>query len=352
MHHPALDVADPQRTHKATPKRIREFRKRGEIALSRDVVSAATLAGGFIGMVAYAGAARSALLDLARDAALATDGTTAIDLAAEAVHGFVIAAGPTMVGAAIGALIGIVTQLGWPPAFKLPGFDLGRMSPIANLPNTFSPLGMARRTGSALAKLVVVGAIVWSALRHRVVADGLEASSLGALAFDLIRRVMWLVLGTLGVLAAADYFMARRRIDAQMRMTTDEVKREMRESDGDPMVKGRRKARMRELAKRRMAAAVSRADVIVVNPTHYAVALRYDDKQDAAPVVVAKGVDEQAEKIREIARKHAVPVLSRPPLARALYKHVKEGRAVPANLYRAVAEVLAYVYRLRQRGSR
>ena len=93
-------------------------------------------------------------------------------------------------------------------------------------------------------------------------------------------------------------------------------------------------------------------DVVVVNPTHYAVALRYDDKLDAAPVVVAKGVDEQAEKIREIARQNSVPVLSRPPLARALHKHVKEGRAVPANLYRAVAEVLAYVYRLRQRGSR
>ncbi|HEX3765029.1 MAG TPA: EscU/YscU/HrcU family type III secretion system export apparatus switch protein [Kofleriaceae bacterium] len=345
-------MADPQRTHKATPKRIREFRKRGEIALSRDVVSAATLTGGFIGLVAYAGAARGALLDLARDAALATDGTTAIDLAAEALHGFVIAAGPTMIGAAVGALIGIVPQLGWPPAFKLPGFDLGRLSPVANLPNTLSPAGMVRRTGSALAKLVVVGAIVWIALRHHVVSDGLEAPGLGALAFDLIRRAMWLVLGALGVIAAVDYVLARRRIHAQMRMTPDEVKREMREQDGDPMVKGRRRARMRELAKRRMVAAVAKADVVVVNPTHYAVALRYDDRQDAAPVVVAKGVDEQAEKIREIARKHAVPVLSRPPLARALHKHVKEGRAVPANLYRAVAEVLAYVYRLRQRGSR
>jgi len=345
-------VADPQRTHKATPKRIREFRKRGEIALSRDVVSTATLTGGFIGLVAYAGAARGALLDLTRDAALASDGTSAVDLASEAVHCFVIAAAPTMLGAAIGALIAILTQLGWPPAFKLPKFDLSRLSPVHNLPNTLSPTGMLRRTGSALTKLVVVGAIVWVALRHRVVADGLEAPGLAALAFDLIRRVMWLVLGALGVTAAVDYILARRRITAQMRMTTDEVKREMREMDGDPVVKGRRRARMRELAKRRIAAAVATADVVVVNPTHYAVALRYDDKRDAAPTVVAKGVDEQAEKIREIARQNSVPVLSRPPLARALYKHVKEGRAVPANLYRAVAEVLAYVYRLRQRGSR
>jgi flagellar biosynthetic protein FlhB len=162
---------------------------------------------------------------------------------------------------------------------------------------------------------------------------------------------MWLVLGVLAVLAAVDYFLARRRITAQMRMSSEEVKRDHREQEGDPAIRGRRKQRMRELAKRRIAAAVATADVVIVNPTHYAVALRYDDKRDAAPVVVAKGTDEQAEKIREIARAKGVPVLSRPPLARALHKHVKEGRAVPANLYRAVAEVLAYVYRIRQRSN-
>jgi flagellar biosynthetic protein FlhB len=113
------------------------------------------------------------------------------------------------------------------------------------------------------------------------------------------------------------------------------------------MLKGKRRQRMRELAKRRLAAAVANADVVVVNPTHYAVALRYDSERDRAPVVVAKGTDETAEKIRELARKHSVPILPRPPLARALHKQVKEGRAIPANLYRAVAEVLAYVYRIR-----
>ena len=108
---------------------------------------------------------------------------------------------------------------------------------------------------------------------------------------------------------------------------------------------------MKQMAKRRMQAAVAKADVVIVNPTHYAVALRYDDKQDAAPVVVAKGVDEYAAKIREVARKHGVPVLSRPPLARALHKAVKEGRPIPGNLYKAVAEVLAYVYRLKRRAA-
>jgi flagellar biosynthetic protein FlhB len=225
------------------------------------------------------------------------------------------------------------------------------MSPVKNLPSTFAPSGMVRRSGAAVTKLVVVGAIVTLALRHHVVSDTLEASGLGALAWGLVRRTMWLVLGVLGVLAAVDYLLARRRMATQMRMTPDEVKRDHREQEGDPMIRGRRKQRMRELARRRIAKAVASADVVVVNPTHYAVALRYDDKKDAAPIVVAKGVDEQAEKIRELARGHSVPVVSRPPLARALYKHVKEGRVVPANLYRAVAEVLAYVYRVR-RGNR
>jgi flagellar biosynthetic protein FlhB len=342
-------MADPQRTHKATPKRVREFRKRGEIALSRDVVSAATLAGGFIALVTCGGMASAALLDLTRRAALASDGGDASGMPRAAVHGFLLAAGPAMIGAAIAALVAMLSQLGWPPAFKLPGFDLTKISPAANLINTFGLAGMARRTGAAVAKLVLVGAIVVLALRNNVISYALDAGSLGALAWSLVCKAMWLVLGVLGVLAAADYFLARRRIAAQMRMTFDEIKREHREQDGDPMIRGRRKQRMRELAKRRMVAAVASADVVVVNPTHYAVALRYDDKQDAAPVVVAKGTDEQAEKIREVARQNGVPVLSRPPLARALHKHVKEGRAVPSNLYRAVAEVLAYVYRIRHR---
>lgn len=344
-------MSDPARTHKATPKRVREFRARGDIALSRDVVSTATLCGGFIALVSSAGLAAATLLDLTRTAASAADGNPAAGVPSAALHGFMLAAGPTMIGAAAAAVIATAVQLGWPPALRPLGFDLGRMSPIRNLASTFSPAGMARRAGAALSKLILIGAIVALALRSHLVGDTLEAASLGALALGLARHTMWLVLGALAVLAAADYLLARRRITAQMRMSSDEIKRDAREQDGDPAVRGRRKQRMRELARRRIASAVASADVVVVNPTHYAVALRYDDQRDAAPTVVAKGTDEQAEKIRELARAHGVPVVSRPPLARALWKHVKEGRAVPSNLYRAVAEVLAYVYRVRRRGS-
>jgi flagellar biosynthetic protein FlhB len=287
-------------------------------------------------------------MELTRAAALATDGTPVDTLPSDAMDAFLHAAAPVLIGAAVAATVAILGQLGWPPAFKKLGFDLGRMSPVKNLPNTFGLAGMTRRTGTALAKLAGVAVVVVLALRGGVVSEEMQANSLLSTAGALIARALMFVLGALVSLAVIDYYLSRRKIGAQMKMTPDEVKREHREAEGDPQIKGKRRQRMRELAKRRIAVAVAKADVVVVNPTHSAVALRYDDKSDRAPIVVAKGVDELAEKIREVARKHAVPVLSRPPLARALHKHVKEGRPIPANLYKGVAEVLAYVYRLRR----
>ena len=339
-------MSDPQRTQKASPKRVREFRKRGDIALSRDLVSAATLTGGVIALVATASLAATAIIDLTRNAAMATDGRDTAWLPRAAFHAFVAAAGPVLIGAAVAATLAMLVQLGWPPAFKGIGLDFSRMSPGKNLANVFGIAAMTRRTGTAVAKLVLVGAIVWFALAHRLTNHAIEVHGLGSLAWGVVARALAYVLCALVAIGAVDYGLARRKLGAQMRMTADETKREHRENEGDPLVKGKRKQRMRELAKRRMAAAVATADVIVVNPTHYAVALRYDESQDRAPIVVAKGTDVAAEKIREVARAHGVPVLERPPLARALHKHVKEGRAVPANLYKAVAEVLAYVYRL------
>jgi flagellar biosynthetic protein FlhB len=341
-------VSDPQKTQKPTPKRIRDFRRRGEIALSRDVVSTATLAGGAIMLVACSSMAFSALASFTRDAALASDGAPTANLAHTAAHTFLVATAPALIGALVAAILAILGQLGWPPAWKGIGFDLSRISPFKNVVNIFAPSAIIRRSGTAIAKVVLVGAIVALALGKGLDLHPMQAGSVIATASSLIGRVLGFVIGALVVLAAIDYYLSHRRIAAQMRMSPDEAKREHREQDGDPQVKGRRRSKMKEMAKRRIAVAVAKADVVVVNPTHYAVALRYDDKSDRAPLVVAKGVDEVAEKIREVARKHGVPILARPPLARALHKAVKEGRPIPANLYRAVAEVLAYVYRLRR----
>ncbi len=341
-------MSDAEKTHKPTAKRVREFRKRGELALSRDVVTAATFGGGVIALGLTAGSAFTALRELTRTAALQADGSDTLNLAPAALHAFLAAALPALVGAALAAVASILAQLGWPPAFKSIGFNVGKMSPLANLRQTFALGAITRRTGMALIKLLVVGALVVSVLRGGIAEHPMEVGQLAANAGALIARALWAVGGALALLGAADYVLARRKITEQMKMSTDELKREGKEQDGDPQIKGKRRQRMKEMAKRRVAKAVATASVVIVNPTHYAVALRYDEAGDRAPTVVAKGVDEQAEKIREIARKHGVPILARPPLARALHKVVKEGAPIPSNLYKAVAEVLAYVYRLRR----
>lgn len=340
-------MSDPSKTHDATPKRVQEFRKKGDIALSRELVTAASLLGAVIGMIATAGNAINSLLGFTREAALATDGRSTAGLPSAALETFIAAALPPLVGAASLGVVAILFQLGWPPAFKGIAFNFSKMSPMANLAGAFGLKAAAKRTFSTFGKIAAIGGVVWIILQGGLVPNAVEAGELGTIAWSVIKKALLVVVMAVAVLAAIDVVLAKRRMKEQMKMSTDEIKREFRESEGDPMLKGKRKQRAREMAKRRINVTVPTADVIIVNPTHYSVALRYDESQDRAPTVVAKGIDEQAARIREIARKHGIPIMSRPPLARALHKHVKEGRAVPANLYRAVAEVLAYVYRLK-----
>ena len=341
---------DPNRTHQATPKRVQEFRKRGDIALSRELVAAAALLGAVIALLATAGSTFDAITQFTRNVALGADGRDRQWVAGAALETFVVAAAPALLGAAVVSIVTILIQLGWPPAFKGVRFDLAKLSPTTNLASAFGLAGMAKRSVTTVAKLVVIGGIVALVLGGGVVPHAIEAGALGNVAFVVVKRALLVVVGAIVAIATVDYIMARRRMTKQMMMSPEELKREHKESEGDPMVKSRRRQKAREMAKRRIAVTVPTADVVVVNPTHYAVALRYDESTDAAPIVVAKGIDEEAARIREIARKAGVPIMSRPPLPRALHKHVKEGRPVPANLFKAVAEVLAYVYRLRRGG--
>ncbi len=170
-----------------------------------------------------------------------------------------------------------------------------------------------------------------------------------AIAFtaDLAAQVVIRTLGALLVVAFADYAYQRWEHERNLRMTRQELKQELKETEGDPQLRSRIRQRQREIARRRMMAAVPKADVVVTNPTHYACALSYVGPTMRAPRLVAKGQNYLALKIREVAREHRVPVVENPPLARALYVAVEIGDEIPPDLYRAVAEVLAFVYRLR-----
>ncbi len=341
-------MSDASKSHKPTPKRQREFRQRGEVAHSRDVTAAATLLAGTVALAVSAGAVWRALCATAR---VAVSGERLSAVTATARHAFVVAVAPVLIAALVAALVTGALQLGWPPVLRWPKFDLTRPFTFGGLTSALSPKAALARLGAAAVKVVAIGAAVAA-----VLAGGASALTVGDGPDALIRAIGGALLKVtlaaavvFGALAAVDLIKNRRALAKKMMMSTDEVRREMREAEGDPTLKARRRRRMRELAKRRVLAETRKADVILVNPTHYAVALRYRAADGGAPRVVAKGTDALAARIREAGRAAGVPIISRPPLARALWKLVPEGKEIPSQLYHAVAEVLAYIYRLRDR---
>ncbi|HKE13345.1 MAG TPA: EscU/YscU/HrcU family type III secretion system export apparatus switch protein [Kofleriaceae bacterium] len=341
-----------QKTHKPTPRRLAEARKRGDVARSPELTSTAALLGGLFCLIGFGGATASSLADLMRAAGIGLDSPDrAPDLGA-AGRVFTAAVAPVAAGAVLGFLATGLVQLGWPPTFKKPGFDLGKVLGLQALGHALSPRQGAGRVLRAVLKTGAVAGVVAIVLSLEIdrflAAPALEATALGRQLASGAARVALGAGAALAAMAVFDYVQARRRHMRQLMMSPDEIRREMREQEGDPHLRARRRRRMRELSRRRLVE-VKRADVVLVNPTEYAVALRYSARDDRAPRVLVKGRRAVAAHIRELARRAGVPILERPPLTRLIYKLVPEGREIPAQLYQAVAEVLAYVYRLRER---
>jgi flagellar biosynthetic protein FlhB len=228
--------------------------------------------------------------------------------------------------------------------------DFSRLNPIAGLQRLFSVRGLGELL-KAYAKFLLVGVIAIIFLR----AKSPELLSLGneplnvamAHAVTLTGSALLALSGSLAIIAGIDVPLTLRQYMNQLRMSRQEVRQEHRESDGSPEVKGKIRRMQQDLARRRMLQEVPKADVVITNPTHYSVALRYDEKRMRAPIVVAKGVDEVAANIRKIAVENKVPVFEAPPLARVLFRDVDLNAEVPASLYVAVAQVLTYVLQLR-----
>jgi flagellar biosynthetic protein FlhB len=227
--------------------------------------------------------------------------------------------------------------------------DLSRINPINGLQKLFGAQGAIRSAGGT-AKLIFV-AIVGFAIIMRELPAMASLSALTAagamleIGKMLVRLIIWLLLALI-VLGVVDYFLQRMQLMKQLRMTKQEVKEERKSMDGDPQIKARRMRIARQIAMQQMQRDVPRADVIVTNPTHFAVAIQYDQATMAAPKVIAKGADLLALRIRQLAAAHAVPIVERPPLARALYAGIEVGQEISPEHYQAVAEVLAYVYKL------
>lgn len=230
--------------------------------------------------------------------------------------------------------------------------DFSRINPVNGLKRLFS-LNSAAELLKSLLKISILGYVVytnvsreWGNLPYLMNMEvGAFMTYLCSVTFRIMTKTIWV----LAVIAIVDYVFQRWNFEKSLRMSKEELKEEMKEQEGDPAVKARIKGIQRQLARKRMMQDVPSADVVLTNPTHFAVALKYDRKRSKAPIVVAKGADRIAEKIKELAKKHRVPVVENKPLARSLYKYVEIGREIPENLYRAVAEILAYVYRLNSR---
>ena len=239
---------------------------------------------------------------------------------------------------------------GWLLSGKAITPNFGRMNPMRGLGNMVS-LHALTELLKAIAKTLLVGGVAWLVIlakKDAVLALALEPLTSGSEHMaDLLLSAFLFIVGGLGVVALIDGPYQIWHYADKLKMTRQEVIQESKESDGNPQVKARIRSLQREMARRRMMASVPTADVVVTNPTHFAVALKYTDGKMRAPQVVAKGADEVAAKIRELAAEHKIAILEAPPLARALYKHAEIGDEIPAALYTAVAEVLAYVFQLR-----
>ncbi len=347
---------DQDRTERATPKRERDAREKGQVARSRELTTAVLVAGGTAVLISHGAQMTMQAAQLLRDAlsAVPADFATTADLAR--VPGRILRAGlmivaPILALGFVSALVGPLLLGGWNFSAKalLPQFS--RLDPMAGLGRIFSGRALVD-LGLGLLKVGVLGGIgggvLWSQRTQLAGLAGMDPLSAMAAAGSCVMSLLgWLALG-LCAIAAIDAPWQWFRHGRDLRMTRQEIRDEFKQSEGRPEVKAKIRQVQQAMSKRRMMEAVPTADVIVTNPTHYAVALRYSSGRMRAPKVVAKGADLIASAIRDLAREHRVPIVSAPPLARALYRSVPLDQEIPAQLFQAVAQVLSYVYQLRR----
>jgi len=348
------------KTESATPRKREDARNEGKACKSTDINSAVTLL--------------ASLLVLRIAGPYLYEGLTSIttktfstlheqDIGPDQVGGMMMSfmmsglrlCFPIMLGVGAVALASNVLQVGFKVTPKAIAWDSNRINPVKGIANLVS-LRSAVELVKSIAKISIVGVVVYLFLRQQMpgLIDLAEmpvpvaASALGVLCWQLLARACIV----LGVIAALDYIFQRFQYEQSLKMTKQEVKEEYKRTEGDPAVKGRVRQRQRELARSRMVDAVPKADLVLTNPTHYAVALKYDQAAMAAPTVIAKGQRLMAQKIKDIAAANGISIVENPPVTRMIYKMVEVGQQIPEELYQTVAEILAYVYKLSERAGR
>ncbi len=352
--HAVADDSDLERTEPASQRRLEQAREEGQVPQSRELSTFLVLIAGAGGIWVLGnwfteriGAVLRDGLMLDRKAAFDSQvmGTRLVELSGDALLTLL----PLFLLLLVAAVAGPFVMGGRVFAPKALNPDLTRLDPLTGLARMFSLHGLAELV-KAIAKSLLIGGVVMWVVRHEheslfaLLGQPVEAG-LDAFARMLLFAALVTVAG-LALVAAMDVPFQLWQYYSKLRMTKEEARQEAKEMEGDPQVKARIRSQQREMARRRMMSEVPKADVVVTNPTHFAVALRYDAQRDGAPRVVAKGAGLVAQKIRVLAAEHAVPVLEAPSLARALHRHTDIGESIPGALYTAVAEVMAWVYQL------
>ncbi len=346
--------SDLERTEPASSRRLEQAREEGRVPRSRELSAFLVLLAGLGTFWVMGGSFVQQTSQMLKHG-LSFGHTAAVDSAAMtqafatlAIEGLLLVT-PLFLITFLAALVEPVVLGGLVFSSKVFTPDFSKLNPLSGMGRIFSMQGVGELVKAVLKSLLVGSVVYWSVTHHygeffALAAQSVE-SGLNSLGHLILLSAMTL-LGGVALVAAIDVPFQLWQYYSRMRMTKEEVRQEGKEQEGDPQVKGRIRSQQREMARRRMMSEVPNANVVVTNPTHFAVALRYDSQSMQAPEVVAKGLNQVAMNIRELATEHGVPLLEAPPLARALYRHCELGDPIPAALYTAVAEVMAYVHQL------
>ena len=350
-----------EKTEPATSKKLSDARSEGQVCKSRELDQAATLVALFLTLKVIVSFMGSNFLQIFHDiynkipetvSARELNAVVVMSYVQHAVFVSIKLAGPFFAAGFVVAFLINIVQVKWKVSTK----------PLKPKPDKFNPINGFKRMFSkdslfelvkSIAKIALISIIAYTTLKSHMEEIFLlynitlqqAIAEIGTLVIDVGFRIAIIYC----IIGAADYLYQRHKFNEDMKMTKQEVKDEMKNSEGDPQIKSRQRQRMQEASRRRMMQDVPKADVVITNPTHYAVALKYDAGTGTAPVLVAKGADLIAQRIKEIAKENHVEIVENKPLARMIYTNVEIGREIPPELYQAVAEILAAVYRTQNR---
>ncbi len=347
-------------TEEASPYRIEEFRRKGQVAQSRELAGLAALFAAGVAAYAFAPSMSQSMAEYMREM-FQTDVASKVDLTSGDILRTHLYKGLHILGAiglpiclagfVFGALASFA-QIGsiWSTDPLTP--DFSKINPLSGFKRLFSMRQLAEALRLVF-KMAVIVSLAYALVKTEVLQSGgymvADPENLTGAYGTSAKSIFLALLAALSIFAAVDYLLQRWEFSKNLRMTKQEAKQEHKEREGDPHIKARIRAVQREVARRRMMQAVKQADVIITNPTHIAIAISYDKEKMLAPKVVAKGADYLAQRIKKIAAENGVPMVENVPLARTLFKTVKVNQYVPRVLFQAIAEVLAYVYRLKNR---